>query len=315
MPTPISEYLSSLRKNRGRARVSKSRYEIVAAKCIRSLCLRFCTTPCSLSTISINVVSKANLGSKNGVLGEKKQAIDAIRTRLKLDHPISARKIQAMGRQRKGVAIVLVYFYYTKKQKGGHVSLLVFDGYTRTQHFFNPWGFRDHWVSIEMARPQNQLVKEFRVASVDEDAWSVPKKSLQWTYDKNNLRDGSGNCVLLCVVVAAMCLRFSRGDPKHMADALLNLDENKTQVGREKYLQELWSWMNEIAHEARASTDGAKKIPSLLFPVPDVKDSPNCNIYLPETDRYCSRKRCVNDIYCWQHRYYTCNFPSAKCKH
>ncbi|AAR26977.1 FirrV-1-N2 [Feldmannia irregularis virus a] len=333
---PIGEYLSSLRKNRPRAHVSKSRYEIVAAECIRSLCSTFCSTPCSLSTITIDVLSKKNLGSKKGVLGEKKQAIRSIRQHLKnLDHTISVRHIQRMGKDRKGVAIVLVYFYFTKeKKRGGHVSLLVFDGYTRTQHFFNPWGFRDHWVSIEMARPENQLVKGFRVASVDTDAWLKPNDSLQWAYDKNSLRDGSGNCVLLCVLVAAMCLRFGRGDPKHMADELLRLDENKTRAGREKTLQELWSWMNEITLEARARKNGTvrsdtalRKIPSLLFPVPDAKDSPSCHIYLPDKKTYCLRKRCVNDIFCWQHRYFTrnshaegknkmsCDTPLTKCRH
>lgn len=194
--------------------------------------------------------------------------------------------------------------------------MLVYDGFTRKQHFFNPWGYHDHWLTKAFAQ-RTSLVPHFAVATVQEDSWPSCEETLQYKYDDNGLSNGSGNCVLYTVLIAAMCFRFGKGDPFEMANVFMDRDDsnlkNQKQVtARRVKMSKLWTWMNDLAattdtfinkkSTASVKAQAKKTISSLLFPI---TGNPNqkCNIFCPKSGKYCSRKRCGNDIFCWQHKY------------
>lgn len=144
----------------------------------------------------------------------------------------------------------------------GHACLLVFDARTRKQHFFNPWGYRNHWLNIAFAN-RDPLVQGFRPATRNEDAWENVEDSMQHILDENQY-DVNNNCSLYCVLVAVLCTRFGIGKPKVVAniivEAIKQIDDYngfdaEADHPAHSHMSRLWNWMNEmsdIAQETRA---------------------------------------------------------------
>ncbi|ACH46818.1 unknown [Feldmannia species virus] len=301
-----------------------SRNREVFTTCIEELCKTFCTSPCT-QTLELVTETTRNLVSLKGVVGQVDRTLQRIRN---LTLPDQTKKnITRMGRARRGVAVIALFLRSLNGDEH-HASLLVFDGYTRTQHFFNPWGYRNHWMNEAFAR-KSPLVEGFRVSSVMEDAWPTEPISLQYLYDNNGIANGGGNCVLYCIVVAAMCLRYQKGNPKEMADIFMEVSTSAATASLRKsirglQMRKLYFWVNSL--NANVVLDTLSDLPGIIFPAPTNPLDTRCGVYCPKRQRYCKRRRCPEDIFCWQHRHLIrnnhargsnrrrCVAPQAKCR-
>lgn len=173
--------------------------------------------------------------------------------------PQHAASIQQTLQRKRGISVVHVRIVPVIQRP--HACLLVFDARTRKQHFFNPWGYRNHWMSIAFANRDVPLVEGFRAASRNEDAWVNAAESMQDTLDINHY-DVSGNCALYCVLVGVLCTRFGLGKPRLMAtiitEAIKEIDAyNGFNVEADNpahsHMSRLWNWMNEMSDVAIAT--------------------------------------------------------------
>ncbi|CAM9156105.1 unnamed protein product [Ectocarpus sp. 12 AP-2014] len=175
------------------------------------------------------------------------------------DHALSIS--ETLGRKR-GVSVIHVTVHPDAPQSA-HSCLLVFDARTRRQHFFNPWGNRNHWLSRAFAEKTPPLVQGFTVASLNEDNWASVNQSLQYRVDRNhyNVR---GNCTIYCMLIAVLCTRFNFGKPRLMAnllkDALRDIDaangfdvENDDPAS--SHMSILWNWASDLISDAQSLAD------------------------------------------------------------
>ncbi len=166
--------------------------------------------------------------------------------------------------RRRGISVVHLSFFWTDAQNiyRGHGCLLVFDARSKKQHFFNPWGYVDHWLTTKFA--EVTLVDGFQPARPQEDAWPTEDDSMQTTLDENQ-HNISGSCSLYCVLVAVLCTRFGFGKPRVMAnlitEAMKQIDEDngynvEAQNPAHTHMTRLWHWMNhlsDLAHRMQST--------------------------------------------------------------
>ncbi len=170
-----------------------------------------------------------------------------------------AASIEQTLQRKRGVSVV---YLSVRDHVQRHACLLVFDARSRKQHFFNPWGYRSHWLNIAFANRDVPVVPGFRPATRNEDAWVNLEDSMQMILDENHY-DVGGNCALYCVMVAVLCTRFGIGKPKVVANIIVNAmkeidDYNGFDAEADNpahsHMSRLWNWMNNmsaIAQETR----------------------------------------------------------------
>ena len=169
------------------------------------------------------------------------------------DHKRSIRKTLT---KKRGISVV---YLTLQSQHNRHDCLLIFDARTRRQHFFNPWGYRQHWLSIAFATRPTELVDGFTKASVNMDAWENVQVSMQSRID-HNMHGVPGNCALFCVLIATLCTRFGVGRPKVMGEivmeAMKQIDDAHgfnadIHNPSHSHISRLWNWMNHMSDVAK----------------------------------------------------------------
>ena len=168
--------------------------------------------------------------------------------------PSHATSIAKTLKKKRGISVVHLEFKMVDTG-GSHCCLLVFNARRGTQHFFNPWGYQNHWLNIAFHnRRGNRLVEGFDHASPFVDAWPDYDKSMQGRLD-NNHYNSPGNCALCSMLVAVLCMRFGVGYPKVMADIIMeavaaidqshgfNVDQHNP---ASSHISRLWNWMNDL---------------------------------------------------------------------
>lgn len=170
--------------------------------------------------------------------------------------PAHIMSIQQTLEKKRGVSVV--YVVVVPDLPGHqHSCLLVFDARKKKQHFFNPWGYRNHWLSQAFAeRPT--LVPGFKVATLSEDNWPQVAQSLQYMVDRNHF-NVQGNCSLYCILVGVLCTRFNFGKPRLMAnllkEALGEIDHangfnEQNDNPASSHVSILWNWLGEMVTDA-----------------------------------------------------------------
>lgn len=100
-------------------------------------------------------------------------------------------------------------------------------------HFFDPQGSRYHWLNIAFAN-RRTLVEGFSHASAYEDGWSTHDISILTIIDANQYKS-DGNCIMYCVLVGVLCIRFRIGQPKLVAKyttlAMEEIDKDSNVAG------------------------------------------------------------------------------------
>lgn len=162
--------------------------------------------------------------------------------------------IAATLQKKRGISVVFLSFVMADTGNA-HACLLVFDARHRKQHFFNPWGYRNHWLNIAFyGRRGVPLVEGFDVATQFVDGWNTFADSMQARLD-NNHYNAPGNCALCAMLVAILCTRFGVGSPRLMAniimEAIAEIDgSNGFDVNNDSpvssHISKLWNWMNEL---------------------------------------------------------------------
>ncbi|CAM9692516.1 unnamed protein product, partial [Ectocarpus sp. 12 AP-2014] len=224
---------------------------------------------------------------------------------LRLDARVRA-SIKKTLENKRGVSIVYVRMAGRGK---GHACLLVFDASTRKQHFFNPWGYRGHWMQKAMWT-RGPFVEGFDVAHIKEDCWVHKEQSLQAKFDQTGVPgDEGGNCGVFTILVAILCLRFGVGDPKFMATLFITENfRGRSVVG--EITTRLWTWILSMEKAVRvlqnplsapATKKSAREELAIKLFLPH--SSALCGVYCPGSDKVCERKACARDVFCWQHRY------------
>ena len=179
--------------------------------------------------------------------------------------PQHVASIQQTLQRKRGISVIHVGI--RTEIQGGHACLLVFDARTRKQHFFNPWGYRNHWMNIAFANRDVALVEGFRAASRNEDAWVNQAESMQIILDVNQYHV-HGNCAMYGVLVGVLCTRFGLGKPKLMAtiitEAIKEIDAYngfnvEVDNPANSHMSRLWNWMNEMSDVAKET----RTLPSL----------------------------------------------------
>lgn len=170
--------------------------------------------------------------------------------------PANAISITQTLEKKRGVSIVYLVVIPTPPRQS-HSCLLVFNARTKRQHFFNPWGYRNHWLSQAFAE-RAPLAQGFRVASLNEDNWAHVNQSLQHIVDNNHL-NVRGNCSLYCMLVGILCTRFGFGKPRAMAnlikEALVEIDhasgfDVNANHPASSHVSILWNWLGELMSNA-----------------------------------------------------------------
>ena len=302
----VREYYNHLEIVRSEEPGPHSRRQFVYEGILGTLCRTFCSTPCvSPLNIQLTMEQLCNNEDTTGVSSRIKDLGRIISN-------VDTLSIKNMGILGRGICIMPVSIHC---ESVGHACMLVFDAYTSTQHFFNPWGTQDHWLSIAFA--DTTLVDGFTPAPVKEDAWPTWEMSLQGMWDSVLNRDNAGNCASYVIIVAMLCLRFGVGRPKLMADLLIiSVQENGEIRGRE--ITFIWNWVHQMCDYYMISDDmyntpiirrqARNLVIRLLFPPKRMQ----CGIYLFESDTLCMRQACPGDVLCWQHRYLIRNIDSTQ---
>lgn len=281
----------------------------------------FCSSPPLMFT-DVELPGKSTIFSESDE--QLKQRIAIIRN-LKLP-PKTKKDIKETLRKKRGISIV--YMGLSLKE-AGHATLIVFDGSTGKQHFFDPHGFHKHWLQQTMAQ-NPPLVEGFKVASVEEDSWPRVQSSIQYQFDKAvSVVHAGGNCGLWCVLVASLCLRFGVGDPKFMASLFMDVYRNSKVV----ITTRLWTWvkfmedpvavMAESEVNSRKFKEARGELTRIVFRPESTRQ---CGVYCPKSGKVCSRNACGEDVFCWQHRFTLrnkdkrgknkrkCSTPQAECR-
>ena len=293
---------------------------------MRQLSTKFCSSP-KIKLYTLSLYDHDELCSVDG-------SADLVSIVNNFDFmEIDKYSLEEMRRLRRGVGVVSLLIRYAAPglSRAGHATIFVFDAYRGIQHYFNPWGFEGHWLSKAFAnRPA--LVNGYRPGTVQEDAWPTVAQSLQGRYDKNILQDGTGNCVVYCLLVAVLCMRFGKGDPKAMANLYMSNYNHMADPGT-WVLPRLWAWMTAIqetlqrsknrANTSQQREEAREELDRVIFPP---RGEGQCGYYSPALDSYCKRKPCRDKVFCWQHRYYArnrdaegdkkraCKKPQEKCQ-
>jgi hypothetical protein len=217
--------------------------------------------------------------------------------------------------RRKGVGVVVVMI---DGPTTSHMCLLVFDGRTRMQHFFNPWGYPDQWVQKAIAE-RTPFVPGFQVATALQDSWVDRSRTLQRLFDRTatNVVQDRGNCGVLTTMVAVLCMRFDVGDPKLMADIFISASGYPARPREPGLLmQRMWSWIIDLQPHVIVMRDWASTAAEKRAARIAVCDQlfvhsasavqgrrPLCGVYCRSSSRTCERQACANNIMCWQHRF------------
>lgn len=223
--------------------------------------------------------------------------------------PRAKKAIQKTLRKKSGISMVYVVVDGRATKKSyAHATLLVFDGSTGKQHFFDPSGSHKSWLQQTMAiRPP--FVEGFKVANEKEDSWPRFEKTLQHQFDQTGIRDGGANCGVWVFMVATLCLRFGIGDPKFIATLLMSVSTNQKSTPG-SFTRRMWTWMGSMQTPVRKIMDPKVKnvqrdaaVQQLTKQIFRPDSTTICGAYCPTSDTVCTRKACPEDIFCWQHRF------------
>ena len=271
---------------------------------LRTICETFCSSS-ALAELDVDVGSAARI--HNGLQADiSKVAL------LQLDNP-SRTSIKKTLAKKRGISFVYVKMI-AQNSNAKHACLMVFDASTRKQHFFNPWGYTNHWLQRAIAdRPP--FVEGFQVASVYEDSWQTDSLSLQGKFDRAGVGPNeAGNCGVWIVLVCVLCLRFGVGEPKLMATLFMTETIPRGRPIAGEFTTRLWTWMTSMERPVNVlssnnSTPAGKKAArqELTAHIFHSDATTLCGMYCPKSDTVCVRKSCPGDVFCWQHRFFVRN--------
>lgn len=267
-----------------------------------------CDTFCSSPSVSILNVPVSSLGGIHDGLQSDIDKVPGLRLR-----EADVKNIKKTLKKKRGISIV----YITMVSPPGfanHATLMIFDAFTRKQHFFNPWGYTTHWLQKAMAE-RAPFVEGFEVASRFEDSWGEEDKSLQSLFDQTGVWvTDRGNCGLWVFFVSVLCLRFGVGDPKLMATLFMSASGAEDRRIPGEFTSRLWTWLTSMERpvtvlQRENSTAAQKKAARQELAVKTFHSNHtrSCGIYCPKSDTVCKREACESDVFCWQHRFFTRN--------
>lgn len=206
----------------------------------------FCSS--ARPSVEMYTLNIQNLGNEEGGSGADVTAVEDFEL-----EPGHAASIHKTLQKKRGISVVHLCVN-PSNAPGTHACLLVFDARNKKQHFFDPYGFRNNWLNMAFANRDVPLVEDFTTATRFEDSWPTENESMQAIIDSNHY-NYSGNCALCCMLVGVLCTRFGLGDPKLMAnlivEALAQIDEsNGFNVNNHNpvasHMSRLWNWMNDL---------------------------------------------------------------------
>lgn len=298
------------------------RWESFYRSVMRTMCETFCSSPV-LGDLAVHVGTNRRI--QHGL-----EADIAKVPLLRLDNT-TRNSIKKTLAKKRGISLVFVSI---KGPSARHACLLVFDASRRRQHFFNPWGYVNHWLQKAIAdRPP--FVEGFRVAPASEDAWPTSQSSLQHKFDRAGvgISDEDGNCGVYVVLMCVLCLRFGVGDPKFMAILFMTETIPRGRPVAGEFTTRLWTWMASMERPVNVLRSGNATPASKKAARQEMTTKmfhPNattlCGMYCPKSDTVCVRKACPEDVFCWQHRFLVrnkdkrgrnkmkCSATQAKCR-
>lgn len=205
--------------------------------------------------------------------------------------------------EKRGVSVI--YVQLKLEDTSCHVCLLVFDGRTKMQHYFDPLGFTTEWLVKLMSR-RRPFVEGFRVASVEEDSWHGEDSCMQVVLDETGDPNETGNCGVYAFIVTMLCLRHGIGNPKKMATIYTQVCIDRGRAGRStrrlwSFLKALFPLAQNLRNSSRQNRASRKAVLSEL--IWDRFRTDRCGMYCPSSGKLCERTPCGQDIFCWQHRF------------
>lgn len=173
---------------------------------------------------------------------------------------------------------------------------MMFDFDNKTQEFWDPWGevgsaplytnaFSQRESFLLQLCPRVLTVQQLPLPQMDRSL----QPFLQYSPAMSDL------CTACCFAVIFLYLRF--GIVRlHLCAQLIREAYLGNTPARNTFIKRFIKWCNTfLVDDAAAQID----IPQIVL-----DDDNRCAIVSKSTGRLCRRKRCGNQLYCWQHRYF-----------
>lgn len=243
------------------------------------------------------------------MLDRKKHSQDAFNAaaiNFKLPHQVIKKIKKCESNSIKRWCIIPTHVeYFRKKKARAHACVLMFDLKNKIQYFFDPWGFAKHekqrTVSLlEAVCSRPAFVQGYTVPDILEQGWLRKERGLQTVFeriytdssDKFKVAKFTGVCVLMCILVIMVLVRFNIHTPLQTADVLKHMVKHISVEDREQIVLRLAVFILRMARIPYSRTGE--------FFVPTTPGIHTCNTLLL-SGKLCSRNTCENRCMCWQH--------------